>query len=111
MATSKLFQPIQFANLTLQHRVVMAPLSRLRADNNHTHTDLAVEHYAARASIPGTLIISEATYIAHKASGMSFNIPGIWSDEQVLAWKRVRLYDSSPTCLDLAQHIHPSIAR
>ena len=111
MATSKLFQPIQFGNLALQHRVVMAPLTRFRANNNHTHTDLAVDHYAARASIPGTLIISEATYIAQKASGISFNIPGIWSDEQIVAWKRVRLLDSSPICLDLVQHIHPSTSR
>ena len=89
-STSKLFQPIQLGNITLQHRVVMAPLTRFRANNKHTHTNLAVEHYSARASIPGTLIISEATFIAHKASGESFNAPGIWSDEQIAAWKRVR---------------------
>ena len=91
MATSRLFQPIQVGNVTPQHRVVMAPLTRYRANNKHTHTDLAVEHYSARAGIPGTLIISEATFIAHKASGDSFHSPGIWSDEQVAAWKRVRL--------------------
>jgi len=90
MATPKLFQPIHFGNVTLQHRVVMAPLTRFRGNNKHTHTDLAVEHYTARASVPGTLIISEATFIAHKASGNSFNAPGIWSDEQIAAWKRVR---------------------
>ena len=88
-STSKLFQPIQLGNSTLQHRVVMAPVTRYRANNKHTHTDLAVQYYSARASIPGTLIISEATFIAHKASGDSFNAPGIWSDEQVIAWKRV----------------------
>ena len=68
----------------------MAPVTRYRANNKHTHTDLAVQYYSARASIPGTLIISEATFIAHKASGDSFNAPGVWSDEQVAAWKRVR---------------------
>ena len=68
----------------------MAPLTRYRANEKHTHTDLAVQHYSARASIAGTLIISEATFIAHKASGDSFNAPGVWSDEQVAAWKRVR---------------------
>jgi NADPH2 dehydrogenase len=111
MTTSKLFQPIRFANLTLQHRVVMAPLTRFRANNHHTPTDLAVEHYAARASVPGTLIISEATYIAQKASGISFNIPGIWADKQIAAWKRVRLLDSSPICLDSDQHMRPSTSR
>jgi len=90
MATSRLFQSIQFGNVTLQHRVVMAPVTRFRGNNKHTHTDLAVEHYAARASIPGTLIIGEATLIAHKASGTDFHTPGVWSDEQIAAWKRVR---------------------
>jgi len=90
MATSNLFQSIQFGNVTLQHRVVMAPVTRFRGNNKHAHTDLAVEHYAARASIPGTLIIGEATLIAHKASGTDFHTPGVWSDEQIAAWKRVR---------------------
>ena len=89
MATSKLFQPVQVGTVTLQHRVVVAPLARFRANSKHTPTDLVVEHYAARASVPGTLIISEATFIAHKASGNSFNAPGIWSDEQIAAWKKV----------------------
>ena len=89
MSTSKLFQPIQVGRITLQHRVVMAPLTRYRGNAKHTPTDLVVEHYAARASIAGTLIISEASFIAHKASGDTFNVPGIWSDEQVAAWKKV----------------------
>jgi 2,4-dienoyl-CoA reductase-like NADH-dependent reductase (Old Yellow Enzyme family) len=78
MATSKLFEPIQLGTVTLQHRVVMAPLTRYRGNTKHTPTDPVVEHYAARASLPGTLIISEA-FIAHKASGDAFNVPGIWS--------------------------------
>ena len=95
MATSKLFQPIQVGTVTLQHRVVMAPLTRYRGNTKHTPTDPVVEHYAARASLPGTLIISEATLIAHKASGNVFNVPGIWSDEQVAAWKKVRFLGNS----------------
>ncbi|KAI0000412.1 FMN-linked oxidoreductase [Russula vinacea] len=89
MATSKLFQPIQVGTVTLQHRVVMAPLTRYRGDSKHTPTDLGVQHYCARGSTPGTLLISEATYIAHKASGENLHVPGIWSDEQVIAWKKV----------------------
>jgi NADPH2 dehydrogenase len=95
MATSKLFQPIEVGTVALQHRVVMAPVTRYRGNTKHTPTDLVVEHYAARASIPGTLIISEATYITHKASGDSFNVPGIWSDEQAAAWKKVGLLCSA----------------
>jgi NADPH2 dehydrogenase len=67
----------------------MAPLTRYRGNSKHTPTDLAVEHYAARGSVPGTLLISEATFIAPKASGESFHVPGIWSEEQVVAWKKV----------------------
>lgn len=55
--SSKLFQPAKFANITLQHRVVMAPLTRFRANKRHAHTELGVEYYSQRASVPGTLII------------------------------------------------------
>ena len=95
MATSKLFQPIRVGTVTLQHRVVMAPLARFRGNSKHTPTDLVVEHYSIRANVPGTLIISEASFIAHKASGNTFHAPGIWSDEQVAAWKKVRY---APPC-------------
>jgi NADPH2 dehydrogenase len=91
MSTSKLFQAIQVGTVTLQHRVVMAPLTRWRASSEHIHTDLAVQHYSARGSVPGTLIITEGTYIASKATGDNIKIPGIWSDEQVAAWKKVCL--------------------
>ena len=77
----------------------MAPLTRYRGNSKHTPTDLAVEHYAARASVPGTLLISEATFIAHKASGESFHVPGIWSDEQVVAWKKVCFATLTSTCI------------
>ena len=91
MTTSKLFQPIQLGTVTLQHRVVMAPVTRYRGDSKHTPTDLGVEHYAARGSTPGTLMITEATLIAHKATGENTHVPGIWSDGQVAAWKKVCL--------------------
>jgi len=104
MATSKLFQPIRVGAVNPQHRVVMAPLTRYRGNTKHTPTDLLVEHYAARASIPGTLIISEATYIAHKASGNTFNVPGIWSDEQIAAWRKVCLLLVTLSCMCSPDH-------
>lgn len=88
MSTSKLFTPIRVGDVKLQHRVVLAPLTRLRAHKNHVHSKLAVEYYRQRASTPGTLLISEASFIAPQAGGYS-NVPGIWSEEQIAAWKQV----------------------
>lgn len=86
---AKLFKPIRLGNLRLSHRVVLAPLTRLRCDDSHVSTNIAVEYYRQRASTPGTLLITESTFIAAKAGGID-NFPGIWSDEQVEAWKKVR---------------------
>ena len=71
-------------------------LTRFLGNNKHMHTNLATEHYAVCSSVPGTL--SEATFIAHKASGQykasgqSSYVPGIWSDEQIAPWKKVCLF-------------------
>ncbi|TFK37220.1 hypothetical protein BDQ12DRAFT_653121 [Crucibulum laeve] len=88
--TPKLFQPIKIGNITLQHRVVLAPLTRSRAaKKSHVHTvSLAKTYYSQRASTPGTLLITEATLIAARAGGFD-NVPGIWSSEQVEAWKEI----------------------
>ncbi|OSX65904.1 hypothetical protein POSPLADRAFT_1131483 [Postia placenta MAD-698-R-SB12] len=72
----------------LSHRVVLAPLTRYRADKEHVHTDLGVEYYGQRASIPGTLLITEATFVSPQASGYDYP-PGIWNEEQVEAWRRI----------------------
>ena len=83
-----LFQPIRLGDVNLNHRVVLSPLTRMRATKEHVHTDLAVGYYRQRASVPGTLLITEATFIAAKAGGYD-HVPGIWDDEQVEAWKQV----------------------
>ncbi|TFY83928.1 hypothetical protein EWM64_g111 [Hericium alpestre] len=88
MSTSKLFQPIKVGDLELQHRVVMAPLTRFRANAAHEHCEAAIEYYAQRASIPGSLIVSEATFIAPEAGGYPC-VPGIWTDAQVARWKNI----------------------
>ena len=87
-ADPKLFHPIRVGNVNLQHRIALAPLTRCRANAKHVHSDYAVEYYSQRASVPGTLLITEATFIARQAGGNT-NVPGIWSDEQVEAWKKV----------------------
>ncbi|KAH9044851.1 FMN-linked oxidoreductase [Lactarius hengduanensis] len=85
---AKLFQPIRVGTANLQHRVVLAPMTRCRADAQYVHGPLAVEYYKQRTSVPGTLAITEATFIAAQAGGYK-NIPGIWSDKQIAAWKSV----------------------
>ncbi|KAJ7842201.1 hypothetical protein B0H14DRAFT_3086670 [Mycena olivaceomarginata] len=88
MSTPKLFQPIQIENIQLAHRVVFAPATRFRADDNHTPLPHVAEYYEQRSGTPGSLIISEATLIAERA-GAARSAPGIWSDDQIAAWKKI----------------------
>ncbi|KAJ7880449.1 hypothetical protein B0H13DRAFT_1721894 [Mycena leptocephala] len=86
---SKLFEPIKVGNVVLQHRVVLAPLTRYKADDAHVpYLPLVAEYYDQRASRPGSLLITEATFIAARAGGTA-HVPGIWSPEQITAWKSV----------------------
>ena len=87
----KLFQPIRVGTVNLQHRVVMAPMTRFRADAQHVHGPLALEYYKQRTSVPGTLAITEGTIIAARAGGHR-NVPGIWNDEQISGWSKVRCF-------------------
>lgn len=82
----KLFQTVRVGEIELAHRVVFAPCTRLRATKDNVHTDLGVTYYEQRASVPGTLLISEATLLEPHLP----HAPGIFTDEQVVAWKRVR---------------------
>ncbi|KIJ42156.1 hypothetical protein M422DRAFT_254849 [Sphaerobolus stellatus SS14] len=66
LSQTVLFKPVKVGWLTLQHRVVLAPLTRFRANDNHAHLDMAAEYYAQRGSTPGTLLISEATLVSQK---------------------------------------------
>jgi len=82
-----LFTPIKVGNVDLKHRVVMAPLTRFRAIG-HVPNDLVAHYYEQRASRPGTLMITEATFISAKAGGYD-DAPGIWTDAQVEGWSKV----------------------
>ncbi len=84
----KLFTPVQIGPITLKHRVVMPPMSRLRAQpGTGIPSDLQREYYTQRAS-DGGLIITEATAIAASARGY-YHAPGLYADEQVAGWKRI----------------------
>jgi NADPH2 dehydrogenase len=84
---SRLFQPLPLGTLNLSNRLIMAPLTRFRSPA-HIPLPLVREYYAQRASVPGTLLITEATFISPRASGYE-NVPGIYSPEQIAAWKTV----------------------
>ncbi|KAJ3818614.1 hypothetical protein EV361DRAFT_801774 [Lentinula raphanica] len=85
---SALFKPAQVGNMSLKHRVALAPLTRLRANAAHVPNPIVTEHYVQRGSVPGTLLITEAALISHQAGGYA-HVPGIWSDEQVARWKEI----------------------
>jgi NADPH2 dehydrogenase len=84
----RLFQPLKLGHVHIKHRVVLAPLTRFRADDNGIPLDIVTEYYAQRASEPGTLLITEGTLISPRASGIA-NAPGIWSARQIAAWSKV----------------------
>jgi N-ethylmaleimide reductase len=75
--------------MQLANRVVMAPLTRNRAPGA-IPTPMMVTYYTQRADPKNGagLIVTEATAISHQGQGYS-DVPGIWSDEQVSAWKKV----------------------
>jgi N-ethylmaleimide reductase len=83
---SDLFTPLPVGALTLPNRILMAPLTRCRADADHVPTAIMAEHYAQRAS--GGLLIAEAT-MAMEGNSSFWMEPGIYSDAQVQGWKAV----------------------
>ncbi|CAK4033534.1 NADPH2 dehydrogenase [Lecanosticta acicola] len=86
---SKLFEPLQIGSMKLSNRIVMAPLTRFRAEDNHVVMDMAQEYYEQRAkAYPGTLIVSEAVLVSPRASGYP-NVPGIWNQEQIDGWRKI----------------------
>ncbi|MDZ7868200.1 MAG: alkene reductase [Rheinheimera sp.] len=81
-----LFDPLQLGNITLRNRIVMAPLTRCRADDGRVPNALMAEYYLQRAS--AGLILTEATSV--NAMGVGYpDTPGIWSEAQVAGWRLV----------------------
>ncbi|WP_413060602.1 alkene reductase [Sphingomonas carotinifaciens] len=81
-----LFDAIDLGAIHAPNRILMAPLTRGRADKAAVPTPIMAEYYAQRAG--AGLIISEATGISRQGLGWPF-APGLWSDEQVEAWRPV----------------------
>ncbi len=81
-----LLDPIQVGDLHLPIRVIMAPLTRLRGTTDNMPTPIMVEYYTQRAS--AGLIISEGTPVSPMGVGYA-QVPGIWSEQQIAAWKPI----------------------
>lgn len=81
-----LFDPVQIGALHLPNRIVMAPLTRMRAFDERAVGPMQAEHYAARAS--AGLILTEATSVSPQGVGYP-NTPGLWSEKQVQGWAEV----------------------
>ena len=81
-----LFNPLQVGSLTLPNRILLAPLTRARADAGHMPNALMAEYYSQRAT--GGLLISECTMVAPGTSAF-VNEPGIYNDAQIAAWRQV----------------------
>ncbi|KAF2792889.1 FMN-linked oxidoreductase [Melanomma pulvis-pyrius CBS 109.77] len=86
-----LFTPLKLGRLNLEHRIVQAPLTRMRAtkegDGVTVPNDLNVEYYSQRAT-KGGLQLTEATDICKYASGYP-GVPGVFTPSQIAGWKKV----------------------
>lgn len=81
----RLFSPFKEKGIDLKNRIVMAPMTRSRADQNNPN-ELMAKYYEQRAG--AGLIVTEGT--APSPNGLGYaRIPGIYSDEQVKGWRRV----------------------
>jgi 12-oxophytodienoic acid reductase len=81
-----LLTPYKLGNFNLSHRIVMAPLTRQRSYGNVPQSH-AILYYSQRAT-KGGFLISEATGVSDTAQGYTYT-PGIWTKEQVEAWKPI----------------------
>lgn len=87
MTVSTLLSPFRLGQYNVSHRVVMAPLTRMRAAAGNVPNEHAAEYYGERAT-SGGLIITEATQVTPFGQGYPATL-GIHSDEQVAGWKKV----------------------
>jgi N-ethylmaleimide reductase len=102
MPHPSLFQPLQLGSITLPNRIIMAPLTRMRAGAGNIPTALNAKYYAQRAT--AGLIIAEGTAVSQQGQGYP-NAPGIYTQEQLDGWKTV-----TEAVRDFATVIWPHLA-
>lgn len=99
-----LFEPLQIGAITIPNCIVMAPLTRCRCSPGRIPNDLMAKYYEQRVGFG--MILSEATSV--DAMGVGYpDTPGIWSQEQVLGWKKVteRVHAKEGTILCQLWHV------
>lgn len=87
MSSPSLFSPLRLGVYELAHRVVMAPLTRMRAAPGNAPNELAPRYYGQRAT-SGGFMVAEATQVTPFGQGYP-STPGIHSPEQIEGWKKV----------------------
>ncbi|CAO2184567.1 unnamed protein product [Urochloa humidicola] len=87
MESTPLLTPYRMGEFNLAHRVVLSPMTRCRAPGNVPRPAHMSVYYCQRAT-PGSLLISEACAVSETARGYP-DVPGLWTDEQVEAWKPI----------------------
>lgn len=88
LAHTKLFQPIQVGQVSLEHRVVHAPTSRARSTSDFVASDLMLDYYLLRSSNPGTLVVFESTLVSPLA-GLTPHKPGVFTVQQKCALRAI----------------------
>lgn len=83
---TNLFKPIKVGDNTLNHRISHLPCTRFRPENQ-VPSDLMLQYYDDRTKYPGTLVAIEATSVSNETG--SGKAPGLYTDQQVQAWKKI----------------------
>lgn len=111
-ASGALLSPVRFGPFTLPNRVVMAPMTRSRADATGNPTAIMADYYQQRAS--AGLIITEGVVISPQGKGYP-KTPGLFTGEQVTGWSRVveAVHDAGGRIFAQLWHVgrasHPSL--
>ncbi len=84
---SKLFTPTRIGPYEVSHRIVLAPLTRMRASPGDMPNDLMAKYYEQRVT-DGGLLIAEATPVSRQGYGYN-KAPGIYDDKQIAGWRKV----------------------
>ena len=87
VSSSTLFQSTKVGPYELQHRVVLAPLTRLRCDEEGVPKEIVSEYYKQRTT-EGGLIITEATSVSENAGAYPGG-PGLFNEKQIQGWRKV----------------------